>query len=208
MPPAVDRFCYLGGTITTDCKSDSDIQLRIGRAASAMASLNVVWASSDISHRTKLRLYNSLVLSILLYGAKTWTLTAAQERRLDAFDSKCQRRILGIRWFDHVSTDALREQTNQPPLSSKIRSARLRLFGHIARAEPPLELGSLVREPPPSTWSRPRGRPRRTWTDLLSADLQAAGLDITSAWVAARDRKTWRTVCRGATPPGGACGAE
>ncbi|XP_078693778.1 uncharacterized protein LOC144923283 [Branchiostoma floridae x Branchiostoma belcheri] len=131
------------------------------------------------------------------------------ERRLDAFDSKCQRRILGIRWFDHVSTDALREQTNQPPpLSSKIRSARIRLFGHIARAEPPFELGSLVREPPPSTWSRPRGRPRRTWTDLLSADLQAAGLDITSAWVAARDRKTRRAVCRGATPPGGACGAE
>ncbi|KAI8508146.1 hypothetical protein Bbelb_143860 [Branchiostoma belcheri] len=57
----------------------------------------------------------------------------------------------------------------------KIRSARLRLFGHIARAEPPLELGSL----------------RETWTNLLSADLQAAGLDITSAWVAARDRKTW-----------------
>ncbi|KAI8495349.1 hypothetical protein Bbelb_268040 [Branchiostoma belcheri] len=80
----------------------------------------------------------------------------------------------------------------------KIRSARLRLFGHIARAEPPLELGSLVRESPPSTWSRPRGRPRRTytWTDLLSADLQAAGLDITSAWVAARDRKTWRAEWR------------
>ncbi|KAI8495111.1 hypothetical protein Bbelb_270970 [Branchiostoma belcheri] len=198
---AVDRFCYLGGTITTDCKSDSDIQLRIGRAASAMASLNTVWASSDISHRTKLRLY-SLVLSILLYGAETWTLTAAQERRLDAFDSKCQRRILGIRWFDHVSTDALREQTNQPPLSSKIRSARLRLFGHIARAEPPLELGSLVREPPPSTWSRPRGRPRRTWTDLLSAELQAAGLDITSAWVAARDRKTWRAIQAHVKEPG------
>ncbi|KAI8519252.1 hypothetical protein Bbelb_025090 [Branchiostoma belcheri] len=91
---------------------------------------------------------------------------------------------------------------------TKIRSVRLRLFGHIARAEPPPELGSLVREPPTSTWSRPRGRPRRTWTDLLAADLQAAGLDITTAWVAARDRKTSRAVCRGATPSGGACGAE
>ncbi|KAI8513243.1 hypothetical protein Bbelb_098820 [Branchiostoma belcheri] len=137
-----------------------------------------------------------LVLSILLYGAETWTLTAAQERRLDAFDSKCHRR------------PERADQPAPPPLSSKIRSARLRLLGHIARAEPPLELGYLVREPPPSTWSRPRGRPRRTWTDLLSADLQAAGLDITSAWVAATDRKTWRAVCRGATPPGGACGAE
>ncbi|KAI8496954.1 hypothetical protein Bbelb_256090 [Branchiostoma belcheri] len=158
---------------------------RIGRAAQLQALMKLI-----VGH---------LVLSILLYGAETWTLTAAQERRLDAFDSKCQRRILGIRWFDHVSTDALREQTNQPPpppLSSKIRSARLRLLGHIARAEPPLELGSVVREPPPSTWSRPRGRPRRTWTDLPSADLQAAELDITSAWVLSRDRKTWRAPAR------------
>ncbi|KAI8511845.1 hypothetical protein Bbelb_109450 [Branchiostoma belcheri] len=128
-----------------------------------MSSPSSVWSSSTLSHQTKLRLYNSLVLSILLYGAETWTLTAAQERRLDAFDSKCQRRILGIRWHDRVSNDALRLRTNQLPLSCNIRSARLRLFGHIVRSEPPLELGALLREPPPPNWSRPRGRPRRNW---------------------------------------------
>ncbi|CAH1266641.1 Hypp3467 [Branchiostoma lanceolatum] len=46
-----------------------------------------------------------------------------------------------------------------------IRSARLRLFGHIARADPPLEPAALLREPTPTTWTRPRGRPRRTWGD-------------------------------------------
>ncbi|CAH1233043.1 Hypp565 [Branchiostoma lanceolatum] len=147
----VDRFCYLGGTITSDCKCDVDINLRIGRASSAMANLDRVWCSRRISPQTKIRLYNSLVLPILTYGGETWTLTAAQECRLDAFDTKCQRRILGIRWYDHISNDILRERSNQPPLSGKLRSARLRLLGHLIRAEPPLEPASLLKEPPPPT---------------------------------------------------------
>ena len=205
---AVDKFCYLGGTITSDCKSDTDIQLRIGRAAAAMASLDRVWTSSKISAQTKIRLYNSLVLSILLYGAETWTLTAAQERRLDAFDTKCQRRILGIRWHDYVSNATLRETTSQPQLSSKVRQARLRLFGHIARTEPPLETAALQREPTLPNWSRPRGRPRHTWQEQLKDDLRAAGLDLTTAWVLALNRPMWRSVCAGATLHTGPCGPE
>ncbi|CAH1250103.1 Hypp8768 [Branchiostoma lanceolatum] len=109
-----------------------------------MANLNRVWCSRRISPQTKIRLYNSLVLPILTYGRETWTLTAAQERRLDAFDTKCQRRILGIRWYDHISNDILRERSNQPPLSGKLRSARLRLLGHLIRAEPPLEFSMFM----------------------------------------------------------------
>ncbi|CAH1270907.1 Hypp4507 [Branchiostoma lanceolatum] len=133
----VDRFCYLGGTTTSDCRSDSDTHLRIGRATAAMASLDNIWSNRKLSLLTKLRLYNSLVLSILMYGSKSWTLTATQELRLDAFDTRCQRRLLGIRWYDLVSNTTLRDITKQPPLTSMIRSARLRLFGHIARADPP-----------------------------------------------------------------------
>ncbi|KAI8493217.1 hypothetical protein Bbelb_292210 [Branchiostoma belcheri] len=34
-----------------------------------------------------------------------------------------------------------------------------------------------------------RGRPRRTWTDLMFTDLQAVGLDVTTAWVASKNRE-------------------
>ncbi|KAI8515677.1 hypothetical protein Bbelb_064900 [Branchiostoma belcheri] len=71
----------------------------------------------------------------------------------------------------------------QPPLTSKIRLARLRLFGHIARAVPLLETTALLREPAPITWSRPRGRPRRTWCDQLKDDLLTVSLNLDTAKV-------------------------
>ncbi|CAH1248782.1 Hypp8409 [Branchiostoma lanceolatum] len=73
---AVDRFCYLGGTISSDCRTDSDTHLRIGRAAATMASLDNIWCNRELSLQTKL--YNSLVLSILmcehlhLFGHIVW----------------------------------------------------------------------------------------------------------------------------------------
>jgi len=45
---------------------------------------------------TKLRVYQTLVLSVLLYAADTWTLLSADVRTLDAFHQKCLRQLLGI----------------------------------------------------------------------------------------------------------------
>ncbi|KAI8479500.1 hypothetical protein Bbelb_374020 [Branchiostoma belcheri] len=106
----VNKFNYLGSTITSDCKSTADIRIRVGRAATAMANLSKIWSDRRLSVHTKLRLYNSLVLSILLYGAEAWTLTSTQDRQLDAFDAKCLRRILGIRWYDCATNIALRRR--------------------------------------------------------------------------------------------------
>ncbi|KAI8496909.1 hypothetical protein Bbelb_255640 [Branchiostoma belcheri] len=142
-----------------------------------------------------------------MYNSETWTLTATHELRVNAFDTRCLRRLLGIRWFDRVSNATLRDITKQPPLTSKIRLARLRLFGHIARAVPLLEPAALLREPAPTAWSHPRGRPRRTWCDQLKDDL-AVSLNLDTTWEAAQDRTTWRSICRGATLPWEACGLD
>jgi len=53
--------------------------------------------TSKGEQQTKIRLYNALVISVLLYGSETCTLLKADERRLEAFHMNCQRRILGIR---------------------------------------------------------------------------------------------------------------
>ncbi|KAI8519235.1 hypothetical protein Bbelb_024920 [Branchiostoma belcheri] len=119
-----------------------------------MASLSHIWSNGRISTDTKLRLYNSLVLSVLLYGAEAWTLT--EERHMDTFDQKCLRRILGYRWYDFVSNSTVRQRTGQPPVSYKIRQARLRLFGHVARADPPLEAASLLKAATPAGWEKAR----------------------------------------------------
>jgi len=67
-----------------------------GLTASAMKRLGCIWRQSKLSIATKLRIYSTFVLSILLYGSETWTLTQADWNRLDSFHLQCKRRILHI----------------------------------------------------------------------------------------------------------------
>jgi len=92
-------------------RSTPEILRRIGLASNIFSRLTNIWKQSRLSMHTKTRLYNALVISVLLYGSETWTLTKADERRLEAFHMNCQRRILGIRWFHFVTNASVTSQT-------------------------------------------------------------------------------------------------
>ncbi|XP_074363467.1 uncharacterized protein LOC141704020 [Apium graveolens] len=82
--------------------------------------------------------------------------------------------------------DNFRNKLRAAPIAEKVREGRLRWFGHIRRrrvAAPVRRVENLL-----VSGSRRRGRPMRTWTDLLTLDLRALNLsdDITS------DRRSWR----------------
>ena len=70
----VDKFKYLGSTLTKDGKSEKEIQIRLATANSALVNLSTIWKSRSIPLRSKIHLYKSLILSILLYSCVTWTL--------------------------------------------------------------------------------------------------------------------------------------
>ena len=96
----MDNFVYLGSLVDTSCRSSPEIRRRIGIARQTFKDLERgVW-HSKLSLATKLRIYNISVIAGLLYAGETWTMTAADYARLDAFDRQCLRRILCIRWQD------------------------------------------------------------------------------------------------------------
>ena len=130
----------------------------------------------------------------LLYAGETWTITAADYDRLDAFDSQCLRRILGIRWQDFVTNAEVRRITQQPLASIILMTRRLSLFGHTARTAPTTDTrvaldGALL---PSRGWKRPRGRPRNTWLSTIKDDL--APIVLFSVNGKARDRQGWRKL--------------
>ena len=84
----VDKFKYLVVTLIKNGKSISEINIRMYTATSALVRLKTIWKSNKISIQTKILLYKSLVLSIMLYGCETWTLTEDLERRIIAFETK------------------------------------------------------------------------------------------------------------------------
>jgi len=79
------------------------------------------------------RVFNALVIYVLLYGSETWTLLKANERRLEAFHMNCQRRILGTRWFHVVTNASVTSQTGEKGLTIRICRRRLFIFGHVRR---------------------------------------------------------------------------
>jgi len=104
----VDDFCYLG---SYSC--EKDVRVRIGKATAVFGIMRKIWKNKSISLKVKMRLYEVIVLSTLLYSAEVWPLTATLTKRLNAAHHRWQRSILGISWKDRVSNEEVRVRTGQ-----------------------------------------------------------------------------------------------
>ena len=87
----VTSFKYVGATLCKYGSCSADVRIRI---ASAMARLNRIRRCNTISFASKFKLYKSLLTSILLCGCESWTLLADSEERIQAFETKCMKKLL------------------------------------------------------------------------------------------------------------------
>ena len=55
----------------------------------------------------------SLVTSVFLYACESWTLTAKLQRRIEAIEMKCYRKILQISHKDHVPNEEVLTKIQQ-----------------------------------------------------------------------------------------------
>ena len=93
-----------------------EIHRRLGLANSIMGQLDGVCRKQQkLNLNTKLRLYSSLVLSVFLYGSKTWAMRKV-DSEIQVFYMTSQRRILDIKWLEHVKNTAVSEKTGLNPL--------------------------------------------------------------------------------------------
>ena len=88
----VTSFKYLGSVIT-DEGSKPDILSRIAQATAALTRLKPIWIDKSISLSSKIRLMRSLVTSIFLHACESLTLTAELQRRIQAMEMRCYRKI-------------------------------------------------------------------------------------------------------------------
>ena len=200
----LESFTYLGSVVHNNGGSGQEVTRRIGLAHGVMNSLNAsIWRCRYLCRRTKIRVFKSLVLPVLLYGCETWTLNSDLERRLNVFGTKCLRRIMGYRWNDFVSNQRLLHETDSRPVISIVRERQLRLYGHVARLPDidPAHRVLSVRDNP--VWRRPRGRPRNSWLGKVDGSCrELLGMGRVAAWgLARRDRPGWRRRVSEATRP-------
>ncbi|KAG0720330.1 putative uncharacterized transposon-derived protein F52C9.6 [Chionoecetes opilio] len=83
----LESFTYLGSAVHNDGGSRQEVLRRIGIAHGVMDSLSgSIWRCRYLCRRTKIRIFKSVVIPVLLYGCETWTLNSDLKRRIDAFD--------------------------------------------------------------------------------------------------------------------------
>ena len=92
-----------------------------------------VWRSRHLSRWTKVRVFGSWVMPVLLYSYEAWTLTADLRRRLDLFATTSLRRILGYSWQDRVSNQEVLSRAGMSRVTCLIRERQLRFYGHVVR---------------------------------------------------------------------------
>jgi len=119
----ITEFIYLESLIH-ECCSVHDLHQRLPITRNARGELDKnVW-STRLPLDLKLRLYNACILSIFLYGSEAWSLTATEEKKIDALDQWCLRRI---KWSDFVTNEEVPRRIYQLSLASIMRKRRLGL---------------------------------------------------------------------------------
>ena len=157
---AVDDFTYLGSNISAENSVQKDISARINKARNSYSSLRNIWKSNIYSLKTKLRLFNSNAISVLLYGCQSWRVSKDDMNKLDVFQTKCLRRTCNIFWPNKISNEDLYRRTNSSPISTQIQKHRLRWLGHVLRMPQDSIPKVALRWTP--TGKRNRGRPKTT----------------------------------------------
>ena len=77
-----------------DGDSEPDVKRRISKASQAFSILKNIWKSKKLSRNTKIRIFRSNVVSVLLYGCESWKVATTISRMLEVFQNRCLRRIL------------------------------------------------------------------------------------------------------------------
>ncbi|KAF7253533.1 SPARC-related modular calcium-binding protein 2 [Varanus komodoensis] len=77
---------FLGSKITADGDCSQEIKRRLLLGRKAMANLDSILKSRDITLPTKLRIVKAMVFPVAMYGCETWTIRKAERKRIEAFE--------------------------------------------------------------------------------------------------------------------------
>ena len=154
----------------------------------AIRRLSVIW-KSYLTDKMKRSFFQAAIVSILLYGCTTWTLTKQMEKKLDGNYTRMLRAILNKSWRQHPTKQQLYD--HQPPIMKPIKVKRTRHAGHCWRSRDVLISDVLLWTP--SHGRAKAGRPARTYIKQLYQDTGCSLWDLPEVM---NDKVGWRERVR------------
>ena len=145
-----------------------------------------------VSLESKVKLMRSLVISIFLYACESWTLTAELEKRTQAFEMRCYRRLWNISYKDHVTNEEVRRKIQAAikeydELLTLVKKRKRRWFGHVSM---PSSLAKTILQGTVKG-KRKRGRQKKRWEDNIK---EWTGMDMAVSTRAAKNKTRWEGI--------------
>jgi hypothetical protein len=194
----VSQFKYLGTTVTNRNLIQEEIKRRLSSDNACYHLVQSLLSSRLLSKNLKMRIFKTIILTVILYGCETWSLTLREEHMLRVFENKVLRRIFGPK-MDEVTggwrklhNEELPDLYSSPNILRIIKSRRVRWEGHVARMGEKINAYRLLVGKPEG--KRTLGRPRLRWVDSIKMDLLEIGWGGVD-WIGlAQDRDKWRAL--------------
>jgi len=131
----VEEFKYLGTSVRNQNFIQKEIKNRLKSGNAYYHSVQHFLSSSVLPKNLKINIYKTIILSVVLYGCKTWSLTLMEERRLRVFEKKVLRRIFGpkrdeVTWeWRKLHNEELNDRYSSSNIFRVIKSRRMRWAG-------------------------------------------------------------------------------
>ena len=154
----------------------------------AIDKLSIIW-KSELADKMKRSFFQAAIVSILLYGCTTWTLTKRIEKKLDGTYTRMLWAILNKSWRQHPRKHHL--YSHQAPIAKTIKVRRSRHARQCGRSRDELISDVLLWTP---SHSRAKARrPARTYIQQLCVDTGYSPEDLPEVM---NNREEWRERVR------------
>jgi len=134
----MEEFKYLGTTLTNQNSIQEEIKSRLKSGNVCYHLVQNLLSSSLLSTNFKFKKYRTIILSVVLYGWETWSLTLREECTLRVFENRALRRIFGperdevTREWRKLHNEELNYLYSSPNIIWVIKLRRIRWMRHVA----------------------------------------------------------------------------
>ena len=137
--------------------------------------------------KIKGKVYITVVRPALMYGADTWALKKAQEKKLEVAEMRMLRWMCGVTKLDKIRNERKRVTTKVGEITKKVHGRRLKWYGHMMRIEGHyVGRRAMVMK---VQGRRKRGRPNRRWLDKVKDNTKEKGLSADDVYDRATSRR-------------------